>query len=342
MRGKKILFQGRLVEEESKEFVFGVCKQLAKQAVLKRCCMVFGGGTELELLMAQEIKNESHEQELAVTDYLAWYTAATRIEDERATIGQRYELDELLAHGGYARLRTYLVSIADALVTIGGANGVLDSIEKARLMNKPFFPLPLAGGESRYMWEQYRREDLGFCSREAFLGLGDKNRSPERICRDIFEALHNFWHPRDCKVFIVHGHDGPLKYELKDFIQNTLRLGTPTIVQDEPSGGRTIIEKLEHYAGKANLAFVLMTPDDRLATGEESTEIRWRCRQNVIFELGYFLGRWGRHSAKVFLLYKGRLELPSDMDGIVYIPVHEGIKAAGETIRLELAKWLVD
>jgi hypothetical protein len=36
------------------------------------------------------------------------------------------------------------------------------------------------------------------------------------------------------------------------------------------------------------------------------------------------------------LLYKGPLEIPSDLSGLIYIDITGGIDAAGETIRKEL------
>ncbi len=340
MQDKKILFQGSLTSEKNRELTVDLCKHLAKQVIQNRCRLIFGGATELELLMAQEIKRYADEEGLSVDDYLTWYLCKTEGQDGRVQIGQRYQVDELYSYGSYTRLRTYLVHIADALVTVGGSKGVLDSIEKAKLSGKPFFPIPLAGGQSYDLWKLYRNEDLGFCSKDVFIKLGDKNCSADKILEIVFSALRSWWYPHECKVFIIHGHDGSLKYELKDFIQNTLHLGEPIILMDEPSRGRTIIEKLDEYSGKLNLVFVLMTPDDRVATGSEDNEVRWRCRQNVIFELGYFFGKWGRHSGRVLILHKGPLELPSDIGGLTYILIDSGIKAAGEAIRRELTDWL--
>jgi predicted nucleotide-binding protein len=138
----------------------------------------------------------------------------------------------------------------------------------------------------------------------------------------------------------VHGHDGAIKYELKDYIQNTLRLGVPVILQDEPSGGRTIIERFEEHAADCNVVFVLFTPDDYVATASDPNEQRWRARQNVILELGYFLGKLTRQSGRVLLLHKGSIEIPSDIAGITYIPIDGGIAAAGEKIRRELSDWI--
>ena len=57
----------------------------------------------------------------------------------------------------------------------------------------------------------------------------------------------------------------------------------------------------------------------------------------MIFELGYFLGVFGRSSGRVFLLHKGALDLPSDISGVIYIDISNGVDAAGENIRRELA-----
>ena len=46
-----------------------------------------------------------------------------------------------------------------------------------------------------------------------------------------------------------------------------------------------------------------------------------RARQNVIFELGYFIGKLGRK--RVRIIYKGEVESPSDIDGILYIRMDE-------------------
>jgi predicted nucleotide-binding protein len=100
--------------------------------------------------------------------------------------------------------------------------------------------------------------------------------------------------------------------------------------------GRTLIEKFEDYAALSSIVFVLLTPDDMVAKGEDSNEQKRRSRQNVIFEMGYFLGMLGRRSGRVLLLYQGPLEIPSDLSGIIYINISQGVEAAGEEIRREI------
>ena len=65
-------------------------------------------------------------------------------------------------------------------------------------------------------------------------------------------------------------------------------------------------------------AVVLLTADDE-GVARMSRERYLRARQNVVFELGMFIGRLGR--SKVAVLYEHGVELPSDVNGILYTPL---------------------
>ena len=136
------------------------------------------------------------------------------------------------------------------------------------------------------------------------------------------------------RSFIVHGHDEVAKLGLKDYLQNTLSLPEPIILHQQPNKGRTVIEKFEECSEDVDVAFVLLTPDD--IGGIPEGEQRERARQNVIFELGFFVGRFGRRSGRIIVLHKGDLEIPSDLAGVVYIEISSGVESAGEKIRKEL------
>jgi predicted nucleotide-binding protein len=138
------------------------------------------------------------------------------------------------------------------------------------------------------------------------------------------------------RPFIVHGHNENAKLDLKNYLQNTMHLPEPIILHEQPSLGRTIIEKFEDYADETALVFVLLTKDDLGASASDPDERKHRARQNVIFEMGYFLGLLGRKSGRVILLYERPLELPSDLMGVIYIDISSGVQAAGEAIRLEV------
>lgn len=138
------------------------------------------------------------------------------------------------------------------------------------------------------------------------------------------------------KVFIVHGHDDAAKQEVARILE---RAGlTPIILHEQPDRGQTIIEKLESCTDAA-YAIILYTPCD-LGRSKESTEEKARARQNVVLEHGYLLCKLGRE--RVAALVKDQVEMPGDIDGIVYIPMDNGggwkIKLANnmKTVGLEL------
>lgn len=114
-------------------------------------------------------------------------------------------------------------------------------------------------------------------------------------------------------VFVVHGHDEKLLAEVDALL---LRVGLhPIVLKTMPSAGRTVIEKIEKYSN-VQFAVCLLTPDDEGRAIVANSDLQPRARQNVVLELGYFLGRLGRD--RVHALHRGGLELPSDYHGVVY------------------------
>jgi predicted nucleotide-binding protein len=118
-------------------------------------------------------------------------------------------------------------------------------------------------------------------------------------------------------IFIVHGHDERTKLDVARTIE---KLGlNPIILSEQPNQGQTIIEKFELHSN-VGFAIVLLTADDLGKTKTEEEE-KYRARQNVILEMGYFIGKLGRN--KVFPLYENGVELPSDLHGVLYNPLDE-------------------
>lgn len=66
---------------------------------------------------------------------------------------------------------------------------------------------------------------------------------------------------------------------------------------------------------------MLLTPDDE-GRSQGDSDLRLRARQNVLLELGFFVGRLGR--SRVCALHKGSIDLPTDILGVVYVPFDKG------------------
>jgi predicted nucleotide-binding protein len=142
------------------------------------------------------------------------------------------------------------------------------------------------------------------------------------------------------KIFIVHGHDNEAKQTLARFIS---QLGLQEIILNEQaSRNQTIIEKLEANSD-VGFAVVLLTPDDE-GRAKGAAEFQERPRQNVVAELGYFIGRLKRN--RVCALVKGDLDIPSDFSGVGYVrfdaasnhwkvELARELKAAGYELRME-------
>ena len=146
------------------------------------------------------------------------------------------------------------------------------------------------------------------------------------------------------EVFITHGKDLKPLNELKQMIAD---FGlTPVVLSEQPSKGRTVMEKLEAYSD-VGFVFVVLTPDD--LGGYVELGSKWsrpqrlrkflktahnRPRQNVILEFGFFVGKLGRD--RIACLLKKPVEQPSDMQGIVYLSFKESLNEIKEEISKEL------
>ena len=139
------------------------------------------------------------------------------------------------------------------------------------------------------------------------------------------------------EIFVVYGHDEMAKTQLDALLR---RWGlTPLFMDQLPSQGQTVIEKLEQYANQVGYAIVLATPDDEGYRMGRPDEKASRARQNVVLELGMMFALLGRQHVAILLKDTHSMEKPSDIAGILYIPFKDDIdKEAGTTLAKELDK----
>src|SRR5438128_480905 len=111
-------------------------------------------------------------------------------------------------------------------------------------------------------------------------------------------------------VFVVHGHDESMR---GDVVSQLIMLGLHAIVLEyEINKGRTLTDKLID-SGDVGFAVVLLSPDDMgYSKSDGAAKARPRARQNVVFELGYFIGRIGKEKVLVLFRKEKDFEIPSD------------------------------
>lgn len=184
-------------------------------------------------------------------------------------------------------------------------------------------------------WEEARSWQVGMLE-----GLASKSLQPLVASGQEASPLRTPPVPQSKTVFVVHGHETETKESVARILD---RIGLePIILHEQPNAGRTIIEKFEVYSD-VGFAVVLLTPDDVGALASEAANLKTRARQNVILELGYFLGRLTR--SRVCALYKKGVEIPTDYQGVLYIEldpagawrtkVAQELVEAGFSIKLE-------
>lgn len=172
-----------------------------------------------------------------------------------------------------------------------------------------------------------------------------KNRDPVKICLEkaitqvaVAPTPKNdvATQPKCDKVFVVYGHDKVARNELEAILRRWKL--EPLFLDQLPSEGKTIIEKLEKYSTEVKFAVVLATPDDvGYCVGHED-EKAFRARQNVVMELGMMLALLGRKKVVILLKKQDNMERPSDIEGLLYIPFKDSLQEDARTL---LAKEMV-
>lgn len=127
------------------------------------------------------------------------------------------------------------------------------------------------------------------------------------------------------RVFLVHGRDLQARDRIVRILSELRTI--PVFLEREASGGRTIIELVEAFTD-VSYCVALMNACDKGFYKNEPSLVRPRARQNVVFEIGYIMGRLGRER---ILLLSDDIEMPSDLTGLRWVtlslPDHE-IKTA--------------
>jgi predicted nucleotide-binding protein len=133
------------------------------------------------------------------------------------------------------------------------------------------------------------------------------------LVRAVLRTTRDLPH-RPQRVFVVHGHQKELRQSVVDLL--SARKLEPVVLLDSVETGPTFIEMLERE--RVDFAVVLLTGDD-VGKSRTDRKLSPRARENVIFELGFFIARLGRD--RVCALYEDGMEIPSNYKTVKCIPL---------------------
>jgi predicted nucleotide-binding protein len=137
------------------------------------------------------------------------------------------------------------------------------------------------------------------------------------------------------KVFIVHGQNLSVRDAIDLYLTKELKIPT-VVMQAGHFGGRTLPEKFEELASTCSFAIFILTADDILHDQSNNKHLK-RARQNVVLEVGYFWGALGRRNKVAFLVDQDpQMELPSDIQGVGWIPITPDLAETKMKLRKEL------
>jgi predicted nucleotide-binding protein len=138
-------------------------------------------------------------------------------------------------------------------------------------------------------------------------------------------------------VFVVYGHDIDARTQLEAMLRRWKL--EPLILDQLPSEGATLIEKLEKYAREdVRFAVILATPDDEGFPRGKEDEKKFRARQNVVLEIGLLLAKLGRARVAILIKHQEQMERPSDLQGLIYLPFTDDVKEVTVLLAKEMAK----
>lgn len=177
------------------------------------------------------------------------------------------------------------------------------SIQLKNFNSRLFSPMVIVGNTD---WHEPYVRDLETTKKEFERYIGDFEDESENDSVKKKRFVNN-------KVFVVHGHDGELKEKVARRLEQQ---GIEAIIlREQANRGKTIIEKLETYSD-VHVAIALFTQDDLGAAKDEKENEKYRARQNVVFEAGYFMGYLGRENT--IIIVDDNIEIPGDLAGMVY------------------------
>jgi len=233
---------------------------------------------------------------------------------------------------GWTATHLFQLKESDSLIVIGGGTAAYHAGLAAALCGKRLVPIGSFGGAGRRLNELLSLSWATWHSKIPTIEeLGRLNEPWTNVLMEqVIRLAGGGGSPQ---LMIVHGRSDD-RWKLKNYLQNTLHLPEPTIMNEGFHAGEVLPDKFEFLAKSVDAAIALVTPDDVGALAQSATEItefEKRARQNVWLEVGWFWGRLGRR--RFLLLCKDQTVIPSDLHGVEYLRYQDHPAERGDELR---------
>jgi len=170
----------------------------------------------------------------------------------------------------------------------------------------------VAAKEKKYLIESVVKGKVkgAYVCTEKFLPSTEKNTSPSQLLPSASGNLGR-------RIIVVSGADDEMKQALTGALTKLSLI--PLVMSEEPSQGKKIVENFSRDYADVAFAVVLLSPDDfAYAKNEAATKRKLRPQQDVVFELGFLLGKLGKGNVLVFFRECANFEIPTDFEGIKF------------------------
>jgi hypothetical protein len=122
---------------------------------------------------------------------------------------------------------------------------------------------------------------------------------------------------RPYSVFLIHGRHRAALEAIEDILGAVHPRVEVVKLNRQAVPGRALVAEIERIGPQCDAAVVLATPDDRVASHDESEPAEVRARDNVWLEAGWFWARIGL--PRTLIIRQESVVMPADLQGVWHL-----------------------
>ncbi len=127
---------------------------------------------------------------------------------------------------------------------------------------------------------------------------------------------------RSNQIFVVQSNNTEMNADVLQTLEN-LELET-IILNEEPNNEKKLVDTVSNCPN-VSFGVVLLSPDNSVCSKEKpSDEQKYQAPQKIILELGFLLGKLGKHNVVAVYWPKKDFEIPIQYDGIRWVEYKRG------------------